>query len=149
MYPFHSWSFTNACIFFLFSFDSEYTFFFFGTNSSFNSITWSYGFLVGILSNFFFSNTFFYFQNLLGINSSTVFSSFIFFTYSFTYVFCFLFLNISGHCIIFTFPFSQLISGLWVANYGISNIILVFPRLYTFIRTLSTCPLKNILHSIW
>ena len=147
MYLFCSWSSTNAYTFFLFFLNSKYTFFFSGTNPSFNSIAWSDSFLVDILFNFSFQNTFFYLQNLLGTNSSTVFLSSIFLTCLFSYVFCFLFSHISWYHIIFTFSFSQSISRLWVANYSIPNIISIFPRLHTSIYALSTCPLRNILYS--
>ena len=118
------------------SLNSEYTFPFLGTNPSFNSIAQSYGFLVGILSNSFFPNTFFYFQNLLGTNSSTVFPSSIFLTWLFLCVFCFFFLYIDGHYIIFTFSFFQQIFGLQIANQGISRITSVFSKLYISIHAL-------------
>ena len=129
--------------------DSEYTFPFFGINPSFNSMAWSQIFGTGILSDFFFSNTFPYLQNLLGtsfFNISSSSSLFTFFTF-FLFSSCFLFPHIGGQCIISTSPFSQFISGLWAASYGISSIISVFPKLYTSILALSICPLKNMLHS--
>ena len=90
--------------------------------------------------------TFFHFQNLLGTSSSTVFSFSIFLT-SLFFSFFFFLPQIGGQLVIFTSPFSQSISGLWAASYGIPSIISVFPKLYISILTLSICPLKNILHS--
>ena len=99
----------------------------------------------------FFPKTFFYLQNLLGTNFLSVFlfSSFFIFFISFFFSFCFPFPHIGEHLIIFTSPFSQSISGLWAANHGIPNITSVFPRLHMFILTLSTCFLKNMLHSTY
>ena len=149
MYSFHSWSSTNACTSSLFSFDSEYTSSFLGTNLSFSLIAWSQTFCTGILLDFAFPNTFLHFQNLLGTNSFTI-SSFSFFVFLICFP-CFisLFLLYSGgHLVILTSPFSQSISGLCAANYGISKITSVLPKSHTSILTLSTCPLKYILHSI-
>ena len=149
MYPFLSWSSTNACTSSLFSLDSEYTFPFFGINPSFNSIAWSQVFHTGILSNFFFPNTFPYLQNLLGtsfFNVSSSLSLSTFFT-SFLFSSCFLFSHIGGQRIISTSLFSQSISGLWAASYSIPSITSVFPKLYTSILVLSIYPLKNMLHS--
>ena len=141
----------NAYTSSFFSFNNEYTFLFFGMNPSFNSMVWSQVFCTGILSNFFFPNTLFYFQNLLDtnfFNISLSLSFSIFFTF-FSFSSCFLLLYIGRQHVIFTFPFSQSISGLWTASYGIPNIIFVFPKLHISILALFTCPLKNILHFTW
>ena len=128
--------------------NNKYTFPFLGIKSFLNSIAWSQTFCTSILSNSTFPNTFFYFQNLFSTSSSTSFFFSVFLTF-FSFSSCFFFSHMGRHLIIFTFPFSQSISGLWAANYGISNITSVFPRLYISIFTLSMCPLKNILHSTW
>ena len=102
MYPFLSWSFTNACTSFLFSLDSEYTFPFFGVNPFFNSIVWSQVFHTGILFDFFFLNTFLHLQNLLGtsfFNVSLSLSLSTFFT-SFLFSSCFFFLHIGKQHVI-------------------------------------------------
>ena len=141
----------NIYISSLFSLNSKYTFFFFGMNPSFNSMAWFQAFCTSICSDSFFSNIFFYFYNFLGtnfLNASESFSSFVFFI-SFLSIFCFLFPYMGGHLVILTSPFSQLISGLWAANYGIPNITSVLPRLQKSILVLFICSLKNILHSIW
>ena len=89
--------------------------------------------VLGILSNSFFLNSFFYFQNLL---STSLFFYLVFLIFKLTLY--------SGRQYIFLF--SQSISRLWATSYGISQITFVFPKLQMFIFTLSTCPLKNMLH---
>ena len=104
MYPFLNWSSTNTCTSSLSSLDSEYTFLFFGVNPSFNSIAWSQAFYTGILSDFLFLNTFFYFQNCLGTNFLSV-SLFLSFFILFTSLFfpsCFLLSHIGRQHVIFT-----------------------------------------------
>ena len=151
MYPFLNWSSTNVCTSSLSSLDSEYTFPSLGINPSFNSMVWSQIFRTGILSDSFFPNTFFHFQNLLGTSlfdtssSSSLSVSLTFFSFTS----CFLLPHIGGQRVIFTSPFSQSISGLWAASHGIPSINSVFPKLHTSILALSICPLKNILHSTW
>ena len=119
--------------------------------TSFNSIAWSQVFCTGILSDSFFPNTLFHFQNLLGTNFFNVFSSLSFSTFftSFSFSSCFFLSHIGGQHVIFTSPFSQSISRLWAASYSIPSITSVFPKLHTFILALFTCPLKNMLHSTW
>ena len=151
MYSFLNWSSTNVCTSSLSSLDSEYTFPFLGINPSFNSMAWSQIFCTGILSDSFFPNTFFHFQNLLGtslFDTSSSSSLSVFLTF-FSFTSCFLLPHIGGQCVIFTSPFSQSISGLWAASYGIPSINSVFPKLHTSILALSICLLKNILHSTW
>ena len=123
----------------------------FSVQTSFNSIAWSQVFCTGILFDSFFPNTFFYFQNLLGTNffNISLFLSFSTFFTSFSFSSCFLLPHIGGQHVIFTFPFSQFISRLWATSHGIPSITFVFPKLYTSILALSTCPLKNMLYSTW
>ena len=62
---FLNWSFTNSLTFSLSILDNGYIFFFFRTKFSLRSMIWSHVFLISILSNFFFSNTFRYLWNHL------------------------------------------------------------------------------------
>ena len=58
--------------FFFYSWQQIYLSFFFDINSSLRSMIWFHIFLIDILSNSFFSNTFKYLWNLLGIIFSTI-----------------------------------------------------------------------------
>ena len=148
MYPFYSWSSTNAYTSSFSSLDNEYTFSFLGTNPFFSSMAWFHGFLVGMHSNSAFPNIFFHLQNFLGTNSFIFFSSSVFLTSCFFLVFhALLSPHIGGHLVIYTSPFSQSISGLWATSHGMPKIISVFSNLQTSICTLFICSWKYMLYS--
>ena len=135
-----------------------------GLNVSLRSMAWSQTFLISILSDSTFPNTFLYFKNFLGTNSSiflwfflisfsllqsfllsivhlTIFSfsgvATLFLLFFFSFSFDFTPLHKSGHLVILTSPVFQFILGLCAASYGIPKIISVFPKSHTSILILS------------
>jgi len=71
MYPFLSYSSLNSLTSSFFCLDIRYVLSFLGTKSSFRLIVWFYGFLVSILSDSTFPNTFSYLWNFCGTISLT------------------------------------------------------------------------------
>ena len=166
MYPFPSCFFINSHTFSFSCLDIKYVLPFFGTKSSFRLITWSHGFLVSILFDFAFSNTFSHLWNfcstisltfslsssISSLNFSSIvhshsslsaFSAFLFFFSIFFFCsmssFTTKFLLQRGrYLVIFTSPISQFISGLCTCNQGISSITSVFSKLHISILILST-----------
>ena len=156
MYPFLSCSSTNSCTSSFSCLDIKYVLPFFGMKFSFRLIAWSHSFLVSILSDLAFLNTFSHLWNFCGtifftfsLSSSISLSKFssiiyshlsllafstflilflIFFLYSISLFTTRFLLHKGGHLIIFTSPVSQFISGLCACSQGISSITSVFPN---------------------
>ena len=129
------------------SLDNGYTFPFCSTNPSFTSIAWSYTFLISILSNCFFPNTFIHGWNFFSTNflvstsdptissssSQISHSSAILFTSAIFPFFCFFLLSLSllPPFVSSNLTFLTLVSTVFYTPLGISSFLLpLFSNLF-------------------